>query len=136
MLLAAALLAPVLMAVTPAAAFAANCGQATHVWWATPNGSLANGSTVNLPNGTVAFMTGVVTPNTAIIYDTPDGLFDINGSLTHSIGTTGADGNCVVHHQDNPITVRGSGRVSVFATYGRWEDGTQVRTFVGFVNVT
>ncbi len=61
-----ALVLMALVVVTPGSAQAATCGQPTHVWWATPGGSLGGGDTVTLAPGAPAWATGVVAPNTTI----------------------------------------------------------------------
>jgi hypothetical protein len=116
------------LTVLPSPAFAATCGQPTHVWIATPAGSLANGNTVTLPVGTTTYQTGVVSPNTPITF---------TGANTNMrVTTTNADGNCVVHHQDNVMFIGNpTGTWPIYATYTPWETGIQQTTLVGFINV-
>ena len=118
--------------VSPGIAQAATCGQSTHVWWATPGGSLGNGNTVTVSPGSPAWATGVVAPNTTIYYWTTDGYFFVNGQTETAFTTTASDGSCVVHHQDNQIFIPAqSGPIDVYASYEQWETGTWVQTYVG-----
>lgn len=127
-LAAAALVVPTgVVAATPAAAV--TCGQPSTAFWATPGGTLANGSTVTVAVGQVAFMTGIVPPGTGVTYS--------GANLASTVTTTAADGNCVVHHQDNPVIIGNPrGTWPIFASYTRWEDGVRVTSrLVGFVHV-
>ncbi|HYS39035.1 MAG TPA: hypothetical protein VEO01_25750 [Pseudonocardiaceae bacterium] len=116
------------MTMLPSPAFAATCGQPTHVWIATPAGSLANGNTVTLPVGTATYQTGVVSPGTSITFN--------GANFANSVTTTTADGNCVVHHQDNIMYIGyPTGTWPIYATYILWETGIRQTTLVGYINV-
>ena len=130
-----------ILASTPAQA--ATCGQPAHVWWATPGGSLANGNTVNVANGTTVYLTGVVTPNTHILWHASPGTFSgpllptvpgvsSNGDTYYG---TNADGNCVVHHQDNPLVVF-TGTYTIYAQYLDPVNGFQANVLVGTITVS
>lgn len=121
---------------SPGTAHAATCGQPTHVWWATPGGSLGSGDTVTLGPGSPAWATGIVAPNTTIFYWTTDGYFFVNGQNETAFTTTASDGNCVVHHENNQIYIPAqSGPIDVYASYEQWETGTWVQTYVGQIVV-
>lgn len=116
------------VALLPSTAFAATCGQPTHVWIATPAGSLANGNTVTLHVGTATYQTGVVSPGTSITFN--------GANFANSVTTTTADGNCVVHHQDNVMYIGyPTGTWPIYATYIPWETGFQQTNLVGYINV-
>ncbi len=120
------------MVAAPQSALAATCGQSTHVWFATPGGSLGGGNTVTLSPGSPAWATGVVAPNTNIFYWTTDGFFFVNGQNETAFTTTSSDGNCVVHHENNEIFIPAqSGPIDVYASYEQWETGTWVTSYVG-----
>jgi hypothetical protein len=126
----AALLAAAL-SVAPATASAAPdaaCAQPTHVWLATPAGSLGDGNTLTLPIGTETYETGVVLAGSNITFTGTNGI--------NQIPTTTAGANCVVSHQNNILTIGApTGTYPIFATYTPWETGIPRRTLVGYINV-
>ena len=126
------------VAVLPAAsASAATCGQSANAWWVTPSGSIGNGGTLTVPGGSPAWMTGIVKPGTQIYYFTTSGFLFAGGQLTTNVLTTSADGNCVVHHQDNQIYIPPQGGIPVvlYATYQDGNSGNWVTAYIGQINV-
>ena len=125
MLLAAVLAATGLVATTPGAAQAALCGQPSHVWWATPGGSLGGGNTIYVPAGSTSYATGIVSPGWPITFHAPPGFFvSVSGGGVSPDGssftTTPADGNCVVHHDQNIINTPQRGTFYIYADYADW----------------
>lgn len=138
LLAASLLLAGAFTGVSPKPAAAALCGQPTHIWWATPGGSLTNGDTVYVPAGSANYTTGVVSPGWPITWYAPPGFFhDVNGgggvsADGSSFTTTPSDSNCVVHHQDNVVFTPDRGTYFIYADYADWEQNQVIfHAFVG-----
>jgi hypothetical protein len=129
----AALVIPVAAVLPSASALASSCAQPTHVWIATPAGSLANGNEVALAPLTSVYPVGVVQPGTSIYFFTPS-----QSALGYRTGNAG--GNCVVNQpsQSNAPVIGfvPAGTYPVDATYTPWESGTQVTTLVGYIVVS
>jgi len=111
---------------------ATSCKQPTHVWIATPAGTLANGNTLALAPDTLVYPVGVVQPGTTIYFYTPS-----QAALGYR--TNAAGSNCVVNQpQSGNAPAIGdvpAGTYPVDATYIPWETGNQVTTLVGYVYV-
>src|SRR4051794_18176900 len=133
----ALLTAAVALIAAPSTAYAALCGQNTHIWWATPGGSLADGSTTYVPAGSTSYATGVVSPGWPITFYAPPGFFrSVSGGGVSADGstftTTPSDGNCVVHHDQNIINTPDRGTFFIYADYADWnQNKTIYHAFVG-----
>jgi hypothetical protein len=106
-----------------------SCGQATHVWAATPGGSLGSGSTVNIPAGSSIYLTGVVFPGSAVTYH-----FHYSSGLEQVRDTTNSDTRCVVHHEENQyVTASDHEQIVVTADYYPWEVASRPAVFSEFI---
>jgi hypothetical protein len=120
------------VAVAAPAAAAETCGQASHVWLATPGGSLGDGGTVTVSVGNNVYATGVAQRDSRVTLHMrfPD------GSVTGLPATTPADGNCVVHHETNTTTMPfHPTSIRVTADYTPWETGVVTSVFLGTITV-
>jgi hypothetical protein len=132
---ASVLLAAASVAATATPASADPCNQPTHVWIATPSGSLANGNTVLVGHSWSVWVTGVVSSGTSITWqfiqigDPP--IFD------PPLNTQAANGNCVVNQQQVSVASIGpvNSRITVEATYTDWETHQLGQHFVGYLEI-
>lgn len=127
-----------LAALVPAAGAASasarlNCGQESHAFYA-PAGP-------TFPRGTVLTLSGIVQPNTRVVWDFYKGnQSPLFGNTPFArFGTTFARSNCVVDQRDGNNTISTApfpATTSVYVSYIRWEDGvTVLNQFYGKVFV-
>ncbi len=137
MLLASGILLSSAMVGLPSApAFASTCQQPSHVWVATPAGTLANGNTLTLSTGTQVYPVGVVQPGSYIFFTSYQGNAPYDVDVY--INPNAANGNCVVNQPspgNAPLIGSGPGFWSVTANYVSWETGQQTNVLVGYVNI-
>ena len=135
---ASSLIVPALTVLPAASASAARCEQGGGLpWWVTPSGWVLGGNTVTVPAGSPAWMTGVVMPGTDIFYFTTSGFLSAGNQLTTTVHTTKADGNCVVHHDQNQVFIPPQSGIPVilYATFQNGNTGAWETQFVGQINV-
>jgi hypothetical protein len=131
-----AMLVSAMVALPSASALAATCNQSSHVWVATPAGTLANGNTLTLSTGTKVYPVGVVQPGSYIFFTSYEGNAPYDVDVY--INPNAANGNCVVNQpssSDAPLIGSGPGFWSVTANYVSWETGQTTTKLVGYVNI-
>jgi hypothetical protein len=133
MAVAGVLLATAAVAVTARPASADPCNQSSHVWVATPSGSLANGNTVVVGHSWSVWVTGVVSSGTGIAWQ----FIQIGDPpiFNQPYNTRSANGNCVVNQEQVSVASIGpvGSRINVEATYTDWETHQLGQHFVGYL---
>jgi hypothetical protein len=86
-----------------------------------------------LRQGAIVHLTGVVRAFSRILFE----FRDADGNLVADHTTDFARANCVVHHEPEAFDIRRLpvGRVSVTATFARWEDNALVSAEVAVLEV-